>query len=80
MIPVQIDSANQKFIDVSNVRITVKQNGWNGSYRHLTIRAYTGQGNSINMGPEIPITAPVSTLDDDTLLQMFGGVLALTTS
>jgi hypothetical protein len=74
MLPIRVDNVQQKYVDVANVRITVKQSGWNGSQRHVTIRAYTGQGNSLMMGPEIPINIPASTLDDETLLQMLGGI------
>ena len=31
------------------------------------------------MGPEIPIATPVTTLDDDALLQMLGSVFVLIT-
>lgn len=73
MIPIHIDNAQQKYIEVANIRITVKQNGWKGPQRHISIRAYIGQGNRINQGPEIPIAIPAAVLDDETLLQMLGG-------
>jgi hypothetical protein len=80
MLPVHIDSASQKYVDVANVRITVKAAGWAGASRHVSIRAYTGVGGALMMGPELAITTPITTLDDDLLLQTIGAVLTLLTS
>ena len=76
MLQVQYDGKGQPYINVSNVRITLKQQGWGGSYRHITIRSYTGQGAALMMGPEIPINIPVTTLDDMALLHMIAGIFA----
>lgn len=72
MSPIQHDNSGQPFIDVKNIRLTVKHTGWDGLHRHLSARAYTGSGNSLMMGPEIPI--PNTSLSDEEILQLVGGL------
>jgi len=54
-------------IDFKNVRIAVVdrigEKDWAGTGRYLSIRAYTGDGARVFMGPDIPISSGLS--DDD---------------
>jgi hypothetical protein len=47
-----------------NVRVTVVhregEKDWEGVGRYLSIRAYTGQGDKVFMGPDIPISSELS--------------------
>ncbi|MGA3052975.1 MAG: hypothetical protein ABSD63_02090 [Candidatus Korobacteraceae bacterium] len=64
-----------RYIDVYNVRISLvektdPEKDWEGATRYLRFSAYTGQGNSVMQGPELPLT-------DENILSLVRAIMAL---
>ena len=69
-----LDGPQNEYIDVENVRVSLVQktglDDWAGTGRYLRFAAYTGQGQKIMMGPELP-------LRDENVLNVIRAIVRL---
>ena len=58
----KIDSKGHQYFDVHNVRVTCIGETWGGS-SGIRIQAYTGNGNQLHRGAELPVPDKATAYD-----------------
>ena len=67
----KVDGKGNEYYDIRNIRITCIGETWDGENSGIRIQAYTGKGNQLHKGAELPIP------DKETAYDLISAIIAV---